>query len=140
MPRMRAPLVAADVSLGPSQSMNNIKTTQASRLAMRAFPTGVAVVTAGRSGAEPPPITVSSLTSVSLQRRLLLWRLSTASARHDLCAPSRASSAMSCNSGFSWRRSQLGRADLIEFEGRAFWRSNVARMLNRRRYSSGPVT
>ncbi len=59
---------------------------QAFRRAMGAFATGVTVVSASRNGGELAGITVNSLTSVSLNPRLLLWCLGDQSARYDLFA------------------------------------------------------
>ena len=62
-----------------------IEPEQAFRRAMSAFATGVTVVTAqGRD--RLCGITVNSLTSVSLQPRLLLWCLGDESARYDVFA------------------------------------------------------
>jgi flavin reductase (DIM6/NTAB) family NADH-FMN oxidoreductase RutF len=62
-----------------------IEPEQAFRRAMGAFATGVTVVTA-RSGERLSGITVNSLTSVSLNPRLLLWCLGEESARYDVFA------------------------------------------------------
>jgi flavin reductase (DIM6/NTAB) family NADH-FMN oxidoreductase RutF len=56
------------------------------RRAMSAFVTGVTVVSAGRAGGGLVGITVNSLTSVSLQPRLLLWCLGDQSERYDVFA------------------------------------------------------
>lgn len=56
------------------------------RRAMSAFATGVAVVTAKPDGGALCGITVNSLTSVSLNPRLLLWCLGDESARYDVFA------------------------------------------------------
>jgi flavin reductase (DIM6/NTAB) family NADH-FMN oxidoreductase RutF len=57
---------------------------QGFRRAMGAFATGVTVVSAARADGALSGITVNSLTSVSLQPRLLLWCLGDASARYDM--------------------------------------------------------
>ncbi|HYD85945.1 MAG TPA: flavin reductase family protein [Vitreimonas sp.] len=59
---------------------------QAFRRAMSAFATGVTVVSAARADGRMSGITVNSLTSVSLQPRLLLWCLGDQSERYDLFA------------------------------------------------------
>jgi flavin reductase (DIM6/NTAB) family NADH-FMN oxidoreductase RutF len=59
---------------------------QAFRRAMGAFATGVTVVSAARADGRMAGITVNSLTSVSLEPRLLLWCLGDQSARYDLFA------------------------------------------------------
>lgn len=59
---------------------------RAFRRAMGAFATGVTVVSAARRDGAPAGITVNSLTSVSLQPRLLLWCLGDKSERYDLFA------------------------------------------------------
>ncbi|MGH6952326.1 MAG: flavin reductase family protein [Vitreimonas sp.] len=59
---------------------------QAFRHAMGAFATGVTVVTAARMDGRMSGITVNSLTSVSLQPRLLLWCLGDRSERYDVFA------------------------------------------------------
>ena len=59
---------------------------QAFRRAMGAFATGVTVVSAARADGRMSGITVNSLTSVSLQPRLLLWCLGDQSARYDVFA------------------------------------------------------
>jgi len=59
---------------------------QVFRRAMGAFATGVTVVSAARDEAGASGITVNSLTSVSLNPRLLLWCLGDRSARYDLFA------------------------------------------------------
>ncbi len=56
------------------------------RRAMGAFATGVAVVTATRTGGAAAGLTVNSLTSVSLKPPLLLWCLGDACERYDLFA------------------------------------------------------
>jgi flavin reductase (DIM6/NTAB) family NADH-FMN oxidoreductase RutF len=56
------------------------------RRAMGAFATGVTVVSAARPGAGLSGMTVNSLTSVSLQPRLLLWCLGDQSERYDTFA------------------------------------------------------
>lgn len=53
---------------------------------MGAFATGVTVVTAARADGRMSGITVNSLTSVSLQPRLLLWCLGDQSERYDVFA------------------------------------------------------
>lgn len=53
------------------------------RRAMGAFATGVAVVTAVRPDGRASGITVNSLTSVSLEPRLMLWCLGEGSARYS---------------------------------------------------------
>lgn len=53
---------------------------------MGAFATGVTVVSAARPGAGLSGMTVNSLTSVSLQPRLLLWCLGDQSERYDTFA------------------------------------------------------
>jgi flavin reductase (DIM6/NTAB) family NADH-FMN oxidoreductase RutF len=53
---------------------------------MGAFATGVTVVSAARADGRMSGITVNSLTSVSLQPRLLLWCLGDQSARYDVFA------------------------------------------------------
>jgi len=63
-----------------------IEPEQAFRRAMSAFATGVTVVSAAREGGGLSGITVNSLTSVSLQPRLLLWCLGDQSARYDVFA------------------------------------------------------
>ena len=55
---------------------------QAYRRAMGAFATGVTVVTAADAGGTLSGMTVNSLTSVSLEPRLLLWCLGDRSARY----------------------------------------------------------
>lgn len=55
---------------------------QAYRQAMAAFATGVTVVTAAAADGALSGMTVNSLTSVSLEPRLLLWCLGDASARY----------------------------------------------------------
>ena len=55
---------------------------QAYRRAMGAFATGVTVVTAAHAGGVLSGMTVNSLTSVSLEPRLLLWCLGDRSARY----------------------------------------------------------
>src|SRR5262245_40973623 len=62
-----------------------IELEQAFRRAMSAFATGVTVVTAHGRG-RLSGITVTSLTSVSLKHRLLLWGLGDESARYDVFA------------------------------------------------------
>jgi len=57
---------------------------QGFRRAMGAFATGVTVVSAARADGALSGITVNSMTSVSLQPRLLLWCLGYASARYDI--------------------------------------------------------
>ena len=59
---------------------------QAFRHAMGAFATGVTVVTAARADGRMSGITVNSITSVSLQPRLLLWCLGDRSERYDVFA------------------------------------------------------
>ena len=59
---------------------------QVFRHAMGAFATGVTVVTAARADGRMSGITVNSLTSVSLQPRLLLWCLGDQSERYDVFA------------------------------------------------------
>lgn len=59
---------------------------QAYRYAMSAFATGVTVVSAARADGRMSGITVNSLTSVSLQPRLLLWCLGDQSERYDVFA------------------------------------------------------
>jgi flavin reductase (DIM6/NTAB) family NADH-FMN oxidoreductase RutF len=59
---------------------------QAFRRAMGAFATGVTVVSAARDGGAVSGITVNSLTSVSLEPRLLLWCLGDQSERYDVFA------------------------------------------------------
>lgn len=56
------------------------------RRAMGAFATGVTVVSAARPGAGLSGMTVNSLTSVSLQPRLVLWCLGDQSERYDTFA------------------------------------------------------
>jgi flavin reductase (DIM6/NTAB) family NADH-FMN oxidoreductase RutF len=63
-----------------------IEPEQAFRRAMSAFATGVTVVSAAREGGGLSGITVNSMTSVSLQPRLLLWCLGDQSARYDVFA------------------------------------------------------
>jgi len=53
---------------------------------MGAFATGVTVVSAARADGRMSGVTVNSLTSVSLQPRLLLWCLGDQSARYDVFA------------------------------------------------------
>ncbi len=55
---------------------------EAYRRAMGAFATGVTVVTAAHAGGMLSGMTVNSLTSVSLEPRLLLWCLGDQSARY----------------------------------------------------------
>jgi flavin reductase (DIM6/NTAB) family NADH-FMN oxidoreductase RutF len=59
---------------------------QAFRRVMSAFATGVTVVSAQGDGGRMAGITVNSLTSVSLEPRLLLWCLGDQSARYDFFA------------------------------------------------------
>src|SRR5262249_29491447 len=59
---------------------------QAFRHAMGAFATGVTVVSAARADGRMSGITVNSLTSVSLEPRLLLWCLGDQSERYDVFA------------------------------------------------------
>jgi flavin reductase (DIM6/NTAB) family NADH-FMN oxidoreductase RutF len=59
---------------------------QGYRRAMSAFATGVTVVSAAGADGRMAGITVNSLTSVSLQPRLLLWCLGDQSARYDFFA------------------------------------------------------
>jgi 3-hydroxy-9,10-secoandrosta-1,3,5(10)-triene-9,17-dione monooxygenase reductase component len=59
---------------------------QAFRRAMGAFATGVTVVSAARSDGRMSGITVNSLTSVSLNPKLLLWCLGDQSERYDIFA------------------------------------------------------
>ena len=59
---------------------------QAFRRAMGAFATGVTVVSAARPGGRMSGMTVNSLTSVSLQPRLLLWCLGDESERYSVFA------------------------------------------------------
>jgi flavin reductase (DIM6/NTAB) family NADH-FMN oxidoreductase RutF len=63
-----------------------IEPEQAFRRAMGAFVTGVTVVSAARADGAMSGITVNSLTSVSLEPRLLLWCLGDQSARYDVFA------------------------------------------------------
>lgn len=56
------------------------------RRAMGAFATGVTVVSAARGDGSLSGMTVNSLTSVSLQPRLLLWCLGDQSERYDVFA------------------------------------------------------
>lgn len=56
------------------------------RRAMGAYATGVTVVSAARADGRMSGITVNSLTSVSLEPRLLLWCLGEASERYDVFA------------------------------------------------------
>lgn len=59
---------------------------QGFRRAMSAFATGVTVVSAARADGRMSGMTVNSLTSVSLQPRLLLWCLGDQSERYDVFA------------------------------------------------------
>lgn len=54
-------------------------TSQAFRLALGRFPTGVAVITGRLPGQEPVGLTVSSFNSVSLEPPLVFWGLSLSS-------------------------------------------------------------
>jgi flavin reductase (DIM6/NTAB) family NADH-FMN oxidoreductase RutF len=56
------------------------------RRAMSAFATGVTVVSAARPGGRMSGMTVNSLTSVSLQPRLILWCLGDESERYPIFA------------------------------------------------------
>jgi len=56
------------------------------RRAMSAYATGVTVVSAARSDGRLSGITVNSLTSVSLEPRLLLWCLGEGSERYEVFA------------------------------------------------------
>lgn len=56
------------------------------RRAMGAFATGVTIVSAARPGGRMSGMTVNSLTSVSLQPRLLLWCLGDESERYPVFA------------------------------------------------------
>lgn len=56
---------------------------QGFRRAMSAFATGVTVVSAARADGRMSGITVNSLTSVSLEPRLMLWCLGDQSERYD---------------------------------------------------------
>ena len=56
------------------------------RRVMGAFATGVTVVSASGAGGRMAGITVNSLTSVSLNPRLLLWCLGDQSERYDFFA------------------------------------------------------
>jgi 4-hydroxyphenylacetate 3-hydroxylase, reductase component len=61
--------------------------SRAFREALGGFPTGVAVVTAGRADQnEPIGITVNSFTSVSLDPPLVLWCMDRRSYRHEIFA------------------------------------------------------
>lgn len=59
---------------------------QGFRRAMSAFATGVTVVSAARGDGRMSGMTVNSLTSVSLEPRLLLWCLGDKSERYDVFA------------------------------------------------------
>jgi len=64
----------------------DVQPEQGFRRAMGAFATGVTVVSAGRADGRMSGITVNSLTSVSLQPRLMLWCLGDQSERYDFFA------------------------------------------------------
>jgi len=63
-----------------------VEPEQAFRHAMGAFATGVTVVSAARADGRMSGITVNSLTSVSLEPRLLLWCLGDQSERYEVFA------------------------------------------------------
>ncbi|MBY0567940.1 MAG: flavin reductase family protein [Hyphomonadaceae bacterium] len=80
------------------------------RRVMSAFATGVTVVSATGAGGRMAGITVNSLTSVSLNPRLLLWCLGDQSERYDFFAAAE-----------TWGVTMLGAAD--EAQARRFARA-----------------